>query len=347
MKKFNHFCLKERQRIERYLNEEKSLRFIADKLDRSISSVSREIKENSVNGMYDATKAQHRAYIKRRNSKIQCLKIATNKNLRDFVENNIKQDQSPESISGRLKHIERDIPYASLKAIYKYINSVYGRKIEKHLYSKAVKKKGGPKRGISVSIDGRIMIDKRPKKAEERIEFGHYELDFIESGKDGKGHLLVIVERKTRYPFLKYLENKETKTVNGAVTRLLNGYPVLSITTDNDISLQKHQELSEILDAMIFFCHAQAPHEKGTVENRNKAIRRYIKKKSDLSKYPESAFKMVEDKLRNKYMKCLEFRTPKEMFELELQKQKKPLERGLVLRENILIDNLESVLIEG
>ena len=48
------------------------------------------------------------------------------------------------------------------------------------------------------------MIGKRPKKVEKRKEFGHFEGDFIESGKDGKGSLLVLVERKTRYPFLIY-----------------------------------------------------------------------------------------------------------------------------------------------
>ena len=72
--------------------------------------------------------------------------------------------------------------------------------IESHLFSKAVKKKSGRKRGISVSIDGRTFIEQRPKRVEGRAEFGHFEGDFIESGKDGTGSLLVLVERKTRYP---------------------------------------------------------------------------------------------------------------------------------------------------
>lgn len=348
MNKFAHFCLQERQRIEKYLKHKKSYRFIAEKLDRSVSSISNEIRENSVRGEYIAQKAHHKAYVKRRNSKIQCLRVATDKNLRSFVEKNIEDDQSPEGISGRLKYVEKEIKYASFKAIYKFVKSVHGRKIEKHLYSKAVKKRGGPKRGISSTIDGRMMIDERPLEVENRIEFGHWELDFIESGKDGKGHLLVLVERKTRYPFLKYLEVKSNQAVNKSVECLLEEYPVLSITTDNDISLQKHQELADLLDTLIFFCHPQSPHEKGTVENRNKAIRRYVKKRSDLSQYALSHFKMVEDKLRNKFMKCLGYKTPKETFEAELQKQNKPLDCGLVLRDNTKqINNLESVRIEG
>lgn len=323
MKKYSHFCLYERQRIERYLRNKKSRQFIADKLDRSKSSVSNEIKENSANGAYNAKKAHHKAYVKRKYSKIQCLKVAVDSDLREFVEKNIIDDQSPEGISGRVKNIEKNLSPVSAKAIYKFVYSVYGRRIESHLYHNAVKKRGGPKRGRSVLLDGRTTIEKRPKKVENRLEFGHYEGDFIESGKDGEGSLLVVVERKTRYPFLRYLESRDTATVNRATAELLAGLPVNSLTIDNDISFQKHDELSEVLQAAVFFCHPQSPHEKGTVENRNKAIRRYVKKRSDLSKYDLSYFKMVEEKLRTRFMKCLGYKTPKEAFEIELLKQQK------------------------
>jgi len=323
MKGYAHFCLYERQRIERYLREEKSRQFIADKLDRSKSSVADEIKQNSVAGVYNAKKAHHKAYVKRKYSKVQSLKVVKNSKLRNFVETNIKDDQSPEAIAGRLKKVEKNLPPASTKAIYKFVYSVYGRQIEHHLYHHAVKRKGGPKRGRSVLIDGRTTIEERPKRVQHRLEFGHYEGDFIESGKDGHGSLLVLVERKTRYPFIKYLSDRDTATVNRAAAELLAGLPVESLTIDNDISFQKHKELSEVLQAAVYFCHPQSPHEKGTVENRNKAIRRYVKKKSDLSKYPVSYFAMVEEKLRTRFMKCLNYRTPKEAFEKELKRQQK------------------------
>lgn len=329
MKKYSHICLYERQRIEKYLRSGKSRQFIADKLDRSKSGISDEISQNSVKGTYDAKKAHQKARKRRRCSKIQSLKVVNDANLWSFVEENIKDDQSPEGISGRLRNIEKRIPYASAKAIYKFVYSVYGRKIEKHLYHRAVRKKGGPKRGRSILIDGRTMIDKRPAKVSERLELGHFEGDFIESGKDGKGSLLVLIERKTRYPFIKYLESRDTASVNRATAELLDGLPVRSLTIDNDLSFQKHEELSEVLQAAIYFCHPQSPHEKGTVENRNKAIRRYVVKRSDLSKCGISYFKMVEDRLRTRFMKCLDYKTPREAFEIELRKQQKtPLYSG-------------------
>jgi len=257
------------------------------------------------------------------------------KELQNFVVNNILDHQSPEGISGRLREVEKNIEYASSKAIYKFVESSHGRQIEKHLYSNSVKKKTGRKRGTSIGIDGRVFIDKRPKHIEKRIEFGHFEGDFIESGKDGKGSLLVLVERKTRYPFLVYLEDKSTKNVNNVIEKLLHNIQVESLTLDNDISFQKHKELSKLLNSNIYFCHPQSPNEKGTVENRNKAIRRYIKKKSDLSSFPLSYFKMVEEKLRTRFMTCLNFKTPQEEFEKELQKQKRPQD-VVLLRESLL-----------
>jgi IS30 family transposase len=232
MKEFKHFDLKEREKIEKFLRKRKSLRWIAWALDRNVSSVSYEIKNNSVHGKYTAKKAEHKAYVKRQASKRDCLKVAMDVNLKKFVIENIKDDQSPEGISGRLKYIEKEIKYASGKAIYKFIASPHGRQVESHLFSKAIKKKSGRKRGISVSIDGRTFIDQRPKRIQKRVEFGHFEGDFIESGKDGTGSLLVLVERKTRYPFLAYLEDRSNENVNRLVEELLKDIPIKSLTID-------------------------------------------------------------------------------------------------------------------
>jgi IS30 family transposase len=346
MEKFKHFNQFDRQRIQRFLTQGKSLRYIAKRLGRSVSSVSDEIRRNTVNHRYWAKKAEHKAYVRRRNAKQDCLKVAMDTELKQFVRTNIKDDQSPAGIAGRLREVATHLQYASPKAIYKFVYSVHGRQIEKHLYSKSVHKKGGPKRDTPITIDGRTMIDERPKKVGKRLEFGHFEGDFVESGKDGKGSLLVLVERKTRYPFLRYLEDRTTKNVNLAIEDILKEVNPESLTVDNDISFQKHRELSELIQAEIYFCHPQSPHEKGTVENRNKAIRRYIKKRTDLSSLTKETFVLVEEKLRNKYMRCLDYQTPKEAFELELRKRemKKTTVSGMLEKSILLV---ESVRIRG
>ena len=341
MKTYLHLCFSERKKIEKFLRNGKSVRKIAHMLERGVSCISNEIKSGKVKGKYLARKAEHKARERRKNSKIQCMKVAMDIELQKFVVENIKDHQSPEGISGRLKHVQKDIKYASTKAIYKFVESPHGRQIEEHLYSRAVKKKPGKKRDTPVSIDGRTMIDKRPKRVAKRLEFGHFEGDFIESGRDGVGSLLVLVERKTRYPFLMYLEDRSNANVNRLIEEMLEDTPIQSLTLDNDISFQKHEALSELIDATIFFCHPHTPSEKGTVENRNKAIRRYLPKRCDLSGYSKEYITGVERKLRTRFMNCLKFKTPEESFKNELLKLKlkKPLVRGMMSR--VLKANLE------
>ena len=317
---YAHLDENERRRIERLLQTGKSIRTIAERLGRSASTVSEEITRGSVRGVYDARKAEHKAYVRRKYSKVDCMKVAADPILRAFVEESLEQEWSPELISGRLNRINRTVAYASTKAIYKFVYSVYGRKLERFLYSRVMRRRGGPKRKQSIWEDGRVSIERRPKKVLSRREFGHFEGDFIESGRDGEGSVLVLVERKTRYPFLSYCSDRSTGAVNRLIAETLTGIPVESITFDNDISLQKHKELSLLMRADVFFCHPQAPYEKGSVENRNKAIRRYVPKRSDLSQY-RTQFEAITEKLRTRPMKCLAFNTPKEAWNKELQKQ--------------------------
>jgi IS30 family transposase len=132
MKGFTHLNLYERQRIDKYLRLGKSLHFIANKLDRSISSISDEVKMNSVNGKYNAKKADFKAYQRRWRSKTQSIKVNMDSELKKFVIEGMKKDhQSPEGISGRLKYVEKCFQYASTKAIYKFVKSPNGRQVER------------------------------------------------------------------------------------------------------------------------------------------------------------------------------------------------------------------------
>lgn len=345
---YEHLGESERRRVERLRAAGWGVRSIARALGRGVATVSDEIRRNSVNGRYVARKAEHKAYVARKYSKVQCLKVVTNKNLRNFVEEKIVADWSPEAISGRIEKIEKRLPDISAKAIYKFVHSVHGRRIEKHLYSKAVKRRSGPKRRRSIWKDGRVSIERRPKRVERRQQFGHFEADFIESGRDGKGSLLVVVERKTRYPFLVYTQQRDTERINRTIFETLRGAPIKSVTVDNDISLQKHKELSALLKSDIFFCHPFSSWEKGTVENRNRAIRRYVPKRSDLSQFQDK-FEGVERKLRSRPMKCLNWRTPEEVWLKEMRKyqNKKDALGACVMMSRVLKVNQEVFGLRG
>lgn len=316
----NHLDINERRSIERYLEKEKGVREIARLLSRSPGTISEEIKNNSVRGRYRADRAQKKANLRRKASKQKCLKVAMNPSLQKYVEKHLIEDQSPTAISGRIKQVDTHLPYVSKNAIYAYVFSVHGRPLEQYLYRHRVKRKSGRKRGAqSVSDTTKISITKRPKKANNRSEFGHFEGDFIESGKGGTGSLLVLVERKTRYPFLIYTEDKTTLTINTLIANQLKDVPVKSVTLDNDISFQKHEELSEMIDAVVYFARPYTSSDKGTVENRNGRIREFVPKRCDISKVPKDIIEKAERHLRTRFMECLKFKSPEEAWEKEMK----------------------------
>lgn len=310
-----HFKKAERLEISILLKKEYSVRSIAEEMRRSPNSISYEIITNSVNGEYDPFKANQKARTRRKQSKYQGMKIAGNKNLRKYVKEKTKQDWSPELIAGRLKEVDNNIKYAGKGAIYKYIYSVHGRQLEQYLYHNAVHKKSGPKRKNGEKLMDRTFIDERPKYIENKRYFGDWEGDFIVSGKDGKGALLVLYERKAKYVLMKKLLTRDTKTVNQAIFEITGALVCFnSLTLDNDVSFSRHKELSEILGAPIYFCHPYHSWEKGGVENMNKLIRRYIPKRTDVSKLSDEFIKSLQNQFNNKPRKCLNFKTPNEVM---------------------------------
>ena len=307
----------ERKEIRYFLEKEYSIRKIGRILKRSPNTISREIKKNSVRGEYDPEKANHKSYVKRHKASFRSRKIVMNKELRKFIESKLCDDQSPEAISGRLKYQEKNLPYVSKNTIYDFLDSDYGKLIKKK--RKKIKYR---KRKLKVSkLKDRKFIDKRPKIAEKRKRIGDFEGDFIVSGKNGKGCLLVLIDRKVRYTFIEQILDISVDNVHEKLLKIKKEFKEMkTLTLDNDILFRMHKTLEKILGTPIYFCHPYHSWEKGSVENTNKFIRKYIPKGSDISKYDEEYIKAVQDKCNERYMKCLDYLTPTEAFEKEKQR---------------------------
>jgi IS30 family transposase len=312
--KYTHIKKAERSEISILLKKGYSFRDIAESLNRDPSTISREISENSVKGIYDPNKADHKAYVRRKYSKYQGMKVVGDNRLRGYVEEKLVKDWSPEEIAGRLKNIDKDIKYASYGAIYKFVYSVYGRNLERHLRYKG-KKRRGRKRKKVTQLKNRTFIDQRPEITNKRARFGDWEGDFIVSGKNGKGILLVLHERKARYTVIRKIMTRSCQKINQYLLEMIGIFICFnSLTIDNDISFRKHEELSKILGVPIYFCHPYHSWEKGGVENTNKLIRQYIPKGSNISKYSNEYIKEIEAKLNNRPRKCLGYKTPLEVM---------------------------------
>lgn len=287
-----------------------------------MSTVFDEMERNSIRGRYDPRKAAHKAYVRRKYAKYQGMKIVERDELRTFVERGLKEGRSPESIAKRVTRRETHLPTISGDSIERFLKSVYGRKIESERKALKQKRRWRRRRAKSARLGERKFIDRRPRIANHRGRVGDVEGDFIESGRSGEGRLLVVVDRKLRVAFVEKVWPVSVANITRAFQRIRTRYPEMrTLTTDNDILLDHHAQLEKLLRIRIFFCHPYHSWEKGTVENANGEIRKYIPKGSDISKRSRYFIRSVEAKLNNRYMDCLNSRTPAEALMLHRKRK--------------------------
>lgn len=290
------------------------LRDIARALQRSISTISDEIRRNAVKGIYEPKKAQHKAYVRRKYAKYQVMKIVEHPSLRMFVERALRERRSPESIAGRIRTHERQLPAISADSIERFLRSVHGRKIEAYR-RKMKRRRRCRRRMIQHPLPQRTFIEKRPRWANERRRVGDAEADLIVSGRGGRGVLLVVVDRRLRTTFIERVLPVSIANVHAAFRRIKERYPeMITLTLDNDILFRKHKELAALLGVKIYFCHPYHSWEKGTVENANKEIRKNVPKGSDISTYSKGCIRTIEEKLNSRYMEVLGHATPSEVL---------------------------------
>ena len=296
-----------------------SLRDISRALDRAVSALYYEIKRNSVRGEYDPEKAQHKAYVRRHMASFRGKSVVATKELRKFIEHHLLAGQSPAAISGRIKYQEQNLPYVSKDTIYRYLRSPYGKIIGMTLKKKKRPKGGAKKKKLS----DRIFIEKRPEIIEKRGRVGDIEADFIVSCRSGHGILLTATDRRLRVSFIEIIYDVSIDEVHRAFLKIKTRFPEMkTITLDNDILFRMHKALSILLGLKIYFCHPYHSWEKGSIENANKFIRKYIPKGSNLSRYTKYEIALVERKCNDRFMECLNYKTPSEALNEYHQKQK-------------------------
>ena len=331
--KKKHVSNEERFCIEKMLGVGESFVDIGKALGRGKSTICEEVKANGGRKRYKAQQAIRRAYWKQYRKKRNCNKVACDGHLIKFVEKKLEAGWSPGCISARLE-IQSGLQYVSEKSIRKFINKRSG--LERFLFWNRNDHKGGPKRkyDIYLSDPDRKFIEERPIWA--LFEYGHWEMDFVVS-KHNSRVLLVCVEKWSKIFKLALLPNRNNDLVNQSVVKLLEGYVVNSITTDNDIGYGKWKELEKILDTQIYFCHPYHSWEKGLVENSNRWLREFIPKKTDLKSISSGFLNDIEMYFNHKPRECLNGRTA---FEVMMEN-----EYGILVES--LEVNFPKVRIEG
>ena len=142
---------------------------------------------------------------------------------------------------------------------------IYPRKRKKtfHKKTKDIRKRGG------------FSIDLRPKVIENREEVGHFEIDLVILNKTKGEQLLTLTDRKTRYEIVRLIKDKRAESVHEVLKKLSKQYNFKSITADNGSEFMR---LEEVMDCPIYYAHPYSSYERGTNENANRMIRRWLPK---------------------------------------------------------------------
>ena len=301
-----------------------SIRAIARKLNRSPSTISREISRNRGRRWYKALAADRRARREARRPKL--CQLASNEKLRAIVIDKLQVKWSPEQISGwlRLNYARRLDMHVSHETIYKTLY-VRSRKTLDHLLTKHLRRSHRMRQSKShsrsgdrgtINIVNGVSIHKRPESAASRKQVGHWEGDLVTGS--GNTHIATLVDRKTRFTLILKLQGKDSDSVNTALISAFKALPAImkkSLTWDRGMELAKHKEFTKVTKIPVYFCDPQSPGQRGTNENTNSLIRQYFPKKTCLSQHSQEALNNVATELNERPRKTLKFRSPREIME--------------------------------
>lgn len=317
---YQHLSQEERDSLFVLKAEGMSLRDIAKRLDRSPSTLSRELIRNSppiIKGRYLPHVAQQRAQ-QRRLEEHRRVRMKDPR-LRGYIRRQMMLGWSPERIAGRWKVLGHG--RISHEAIYQWVYSSAPELIS-HLHRARKKRlrRGHRSNAPGIRIPSRKSVRERPKVVAGRKQAGHWEADTM-IGKGCKSTLQILVERKTRLTRLNVLPHKSAPAMRRTLNKALSQYPKglrRTITYDNGSENYQHLAVNKVLGTKSYFCAPMHSWEKGTVENTAGLVRRRLPRQTDFGIVPKSQIKRTEHWLNHLPRKCLGFKTPAEVFRLVL-----------------------------
>lgn len=248
--------------------------------------------------------------------------IKFTKNVKQFVCDKLKEDWSPEQISGYAKR--HKLFSISHERIYQFVldDKNKGGELYKHLrhqHKKYRKRYGSSKR--QGPIKNRVMIDERPKIVDKKKRLGDWEMGTI-IGKQQQKAIVTLVERVSKKTLIGQVGTKKADFVSTQIIELLNPIKsfVLTMTADNGVEFCQHEFIASVLNTKIYFAHPYHSWERGLNENTNGLIRQYIPKGKDFAEVTNADIIHIQERLNNRPRKSLGYKTPNEVFS-ELQKK--------------------------
>ena len=321
-KKGKHLEYSERQSIERWFNRDKRTKVeIAELLDRTEKTIRNEIKRGLVKNLttelieiwvYSADVAQQKYeyYLRAKGPK---LKIDNDYELKEYVEKSIKEDKkSPEVIAKEIKKMNFKTKMCARTIRNNiYAGDIYDIKSTDMIYNKEYKEKNKEKR-VCEKVPPEKSIDYRPEEANTREAYGHWEGDLVIGTKKRGAVLFTLTERKTREEIIVKIPGKKAEYVAQALDLIERRYKKIfytkfkTITFDNGGEFRNWKLLEKSYDnrrktarTQVYYAHPYRSGERGSNENANRLIRRFIPKGIDITPISEEYIQKIEDWINN------------------------------------------------
>ena len=319
---YTHLTAYERGQVQALWAERKSRAYIAKRIGRSRATVGRELRRNTTRNGYQAQHA-HQQYRTRREG-CRPNRRLDHPPLWAYLFDKLGSGWTPEEVAGRLPLEYPDDPRMRIshETIYQ---SLYADKrlhcLIEHLPQARPRrrKRGQGKFRRGPSIPNRIGIEERPNIVEERTRFGDWEGDTI-VGAGQQGFIATLVDRTSRLLRGQKCDTKHAGPVANAVIHALQEMPiswVKTITFDNGTEFAHHKRITQKLGADIYFAQPYASYQRGTNENTNGLIRRYLPKGTSFKGLTQDHLDFIINQLNNRPRKILKYRTPNEVFQLQ------------------------------
>jgi IS30 family transposase len=310
---YKHLTREERYQIHALKRQGVSLGCIAAELARNSSTISRELRRNSGAKGYKPAQAHDRA-LARQSERRNAQQFSSNQWV--DVEALLRLSLSPEQVSGRLR-LEKAMRI-STETIYQraYRDKARGGDLVSYLRCQKARRKryasGQDRRGM---LANRVGIEQRAAVVDQRSRIGDWEGDTV-IGKNHKGILVTLVERKSRYTLACQVASRHSVGVTEAVIALLRPHKrqCHTLTFDNGKEFAEHAFMAQCLQAKVYFAHPYCSWQRGLNENHNGLLRQYFPKKTNFLKVSQQEVDDAVYLLNHRPRKCLGYRTPHEVF---------------------------------
>ena len=317
-----YLSLLERERLQDLHRTGLSIRKVADAMNRSPSTISRELRRNTVSVRGYLPHTAHRLSVTRR-ARPRQPKLLVNRELQEFVHSGLDKKWSPQQISNRLVKDFPDAPDMRVstetiyQAIYVHARGELRRELGKHLRRGRVARE--PHRQPDARrprfVDAMTPITDRPVEIETRQIPGHWEGDLIIGAATGSA-IATLVERTSRYVMLAHLgRERGAEAVRDSLITTIRKMPEVlrgTLTWDQGAEMSEHRAFTDATDMQVFFCEPGAPWQRGSNENTNGLLRQYFPRGTDLAQHTPEQLQAVADELNGRPRKTLGWDTPTE-----------------------------------